>query len=326
LPVIDLNNSHHLKARESYKQISYTPNIPADQISMEEVIKQWKKFKPKKSLDSINTSAFRLKNLSYEYLNIITVLFNNCASKSEFFERGKQARGICLSKDGIYPSVDKLRSISLLPNLAKFFERIIVERIERWTFDNGINVYEQSGFTLNRRLHTRILSLIEDLRLTVAAPNCPALVIFVDFLTAFDRMWCPTLMRTLEELNMTLQLRRWLFVWLENRSMIISHEDVESRLMRISLGAPQGSVLAAILFRIHIQFLTPYFAQINSYLFADDLTLVIKEAVELKMSDNIEYLERQANSVLLRLERLAEDHILPVNVTKTKSMIIHSAV
>jgi hypothetical protein len=104
---------------------------------MEEVIKQWKKFKPKKSLDSTNTSAFLLKNLPYEYLNIITVLFNKCASKGEFFERGKQARGICLSKDGIYPSVDKLRSISRLPNLAKWFERI-----ERWSFDNGINIDE----------------------------------------------------------------------------------------------------------------------------------------------------------------------------------------
>jgi hypothetical protein len=139
-------------------------------------------------------------------------------------------------------------------------------------------------------------------------------------------MWYPSLMKTLDELNMPLQLRRWLFVWLQNRSMTISHGDSESRLIRISLGAPQGSVLAALLFRIHIQFLPSYFAQITSHLFADDLTLVIKGAIELKMSDNIEYLERQAKTVLLSLERFADDHILPVNVTKTKSMIIHSAV
>ncbi len=44
------------------------------------------------------------------------------------------------------------------------------------------------------------------------------------------------------------------------------------------------------------------------------------------MSDNIEYLEHQAKSVLLSLERFADDHILPLNINKTKSMIIHSAV
>jgi hypothetical protein len=65
LPEIDLNNTHHFKALEAYKQISYTPNIPLDQISTEEVIKEWKKFKPKKSLDSINKHfSFFLKKSS----------------------------------------------------------------------------------------------------------------------------------------------------------------------------------------------------------------------------------------------------------------------
>jgi hypothetical protein len=108
--------------------------------------------------------------------------------------------------------------------------------------------------------------------------------------------------------------------------MTISHGHAESRLITISFGVPQSSVLAALLFRIHIHFLPSYFAQSVSHLFADDLILVIKGALECKLSVNIEYLEHQAKSVLKNLEKFADDHILLVNTTKTKSMIIHSAV
>ena len=142
----------------------------------------------KKSLDSVNTSAFTLKQLPDEYLNTITVLFNKGAEADEFFQLGKLAKGIFLSKDGACPSENKLRPISLLRNLAKVYERIIVERIEQWCENQGIHVDERSGFIARRRLPTRIVSTIEDLRLTVAACNRPALALFVHFYTASERL------------------------------------------------------------------------------------------------------------------------------------------
>lgn len=46
--------------------------------------------------------------------------------------------------------------------------------------------------------------------MTVAANTRPALVIFVDFLSAFDRMWAPALIADLYELNMPLPLLKWI--------------------------------------------------------------------------------------------------------------------
>jgi hypothetical protein len=85
-------------------------------------------------------------------------------------------------------------------------------RILKWCGDKGIYLDEQSGFTSGRRLHTRILSLVEDLRLTTAANNRPALVIFVDFMSAFDRMWHPALISTLLKLDFPLPLLRWILL------------------------------------------------------------------------------------------------------------------
>ncbi|CAF4779575.1 unnamed protein product, partial [Rotaria sp. Silwood2] len=46
IPEINLDNPYHQRALEAYHQILYTPNIPLEAISMEEVLKQWKRFKP----------------------------------------------------------------------------------------------------------------------------------------------------------------------------------------------------------------------------------------------------------------------------------------
>ena len=68
-----------------------------------------------------------------------------------------------------------------------------------------------------RRLQTRIFSLVENLRLTVTACNKPALTIFVDFLSAFDRMWYPALITNPHDLGMPLPLLKWVQSWLQDR-------------------------------------------------------------------------------------------------------------
>ncbi|CAF4978347.1 unnamed protein product, partial [Rotaria sp. Silwood1] len=149
--------------------------MPIEPITVQEVYQQWLKMSAKKSTDILDA--------------------------------GKIAKVICLSKNGIYPSEDHLRPISLLPNLSKLLERCIHTKILKWCKAKGIYVDEQSGFTPNRRLQTRILTICEDIRLTIAAPNRPALGIFVDFKTAFDKMWHPVLISNMLELDMPLNLK-----------------------------------------------------------------------------------------------------------------------
>jgi hypothetical protein len=91
-------------------------------------------------------------------------------------------------------------------------------------------------------------------------------------------------------------------------------------------GAPQGSVIAATLFRLHIHFLPSYFSNCIIHLFADDLALVIKGLLEKKFSRNITEIEEKAEKVMKQLEKFSDDMILPVNISKTKSMLAHSIV
>lgn len=325
-PEYDRNNKEHLQAVEIFQQIEYVPNIPLEPITMNEVLKEWKKFKPKKSSDSSGTSVFMLKQLPEEYIGIITISFNKSAAKGNFFEDSKHAKVVCLSKDGLYPTENKLRPISLLPNIGKWYERIIHRRILKWCEDFNIYVDEQSGFTSQRRLQTRIISLIEDIRLTITACNRPALVIFVDFLTAFDRMWFPSLISTLSNLHMPLPYIKWIASWLKNRKISIHYGDAVSRAINVQVGAPQGSILAATLFRLHIHFLPTVFFQLTTHLFADDLAILITGSLDRKFSLNIAYLEERAKEAMIILEKYAVNKILPVNVNKSKALLIHNVI
>ena len=177
-----------------------------------------------------------------------------------------------------------------------------------------------------RRLQTRILSLVENLRLTVTACNRAALTIFVDCLSAFDRMWYPVLTKNVNDLGMPLSMIRWIHAWLQNRSFYISYGDESSRIIKVDVGAPQGSVLAATLFRLHVHFLPSCSFNLAVHMFSDNLAIVLVRSLEKRFSRNIIELEERAKLTMKQLEKFSDDFILPVNISKTKAIVVHSVV
>ncbi|CAF4237223.1 unnamed protein product, partial [Rotaria magnacalcarata] len=180
-------------------------------------------------------------------------------------------------------------------------------RILQWCHDYNIAVDEQSGFMKGRRLQTRVLALTENLRLTVAACNRPALTIFVDFQSAFDNMWHPALIKNLYDMDMPLPLLKWVHTWLQNRQLFISYGDANSRNIKMEVGAPQGSVLAATLFRIYVHLLPKLLSRFNTHMFADDLAITITGSLEKRFSHNIKDIEQQADFAMKQLEKFSED-------------------
>ncbi len=67
---------------------------------------------------------------------------------------------------------------------------------------------------------------------------------------------------------MPLPLVRWIYAWIQDRSITIHHGNSMSTRIKNFSGAPQGSVLSAALFRLHIHFLPKTLARFSSHLFA----------------------------------------------------------
>ena len=77
---------------------------------------------------------------------------------------------------------------------------------------------------------------------------------------------------------------------------------------------------------MHIHLLPSFFFALVSQLFADDLVIQISGDLEKRVSRNILVLEERAKIVLESLKKFADDKMLPVNVNKTKEMLVHSVV
>jgi hypothetical protein len=61
-------------------------------------------------------------------------------------------------------------------------------------------------------------------------------------------------------------------------------------------------------------------------MFADDLAIVLAGSTEKRLSVNIIELEKRAELAMKQLETFSNNAILPVNVAKTKALLVHGAV
>jgi hypothetical protein len=128
------------------------------------------------------------------------------------------------------------------------------------------------------------------------------------------------------KLEMPLPLLKWITSWLKDRTLSIYHGDAFSRNIKMFVRAPQESILAATLFRLHIHLLPALFMQITTHLFADDLALLILGSLENKFSINIIDLEIKAKTAMIILEKFSDDMLLPVNISKTKALLVNNIV
>ncbi len=94
----------------------------------------------------------------------------------------------------------------------------------------------------------------------------------------------------------------------------------------MSIGAPQRSVLAATLFRLHVQFLPSSVFDLVVHMFVDDLAIVISGSLEKRFTQNIEEIQERAKSLMKQLEKFSNNLLLPVNVNKTKALLAHNVV
>ncbi|CAF4648413.1 unnamed protein product, partial [Rotaria sp. Silwood2] len=91
-PMHDSGILAHLEALEAYTNVSYLPNLPLEQISIEEVQSSLKRIQNKKSTDCDGISAFHMKQMPDEFMKIITIGFNKMAETGTYLKRSKHVK------------------------------------------------------------------------------------------------------------------------------------------------------------------------------------------------------------------------------------------
>jgi len=154
-------------------------------------------------------------------------------------------------------------------------------------------------------LNEKILKNIESNKVTA--------VLFMDLKAAFDTVNHEILLKKLEHMGFRDSMLELLKSYLTGRKQYVKNGDVESVLLDVVCGVPQGSVLGPLLFTLYINDIVGS-SGLESVLFADDAALIAAE-------HTLKKLQKIINTETPKLFDWLCSSKLTLNYTKTKYML-----
>ena len=279
----------------------------------------------RKLLSKLNESkAAGLDNIPNKLLKMagdivapsLTQIFTKSISTGVFPTEWKLARVSPIFKKGKRDDPNNYRPISIIPTVAKIFEKIVYDQLCEYLNDNNLLTHCQSGF---RSLHSTLTALIE-------ATNCWSVnidnglvngVIFIDLKKAFDTIDHSVLIRKLHKYGVDRSSLKWFESYLCDRSQKCSINGHLSNIAPVSCGVPQGSNLGPLLFLVYINDLPNCLSLASPRMFADGTNTTFAAS---SMAD----LENVINSELRNLNCWLVTNKLSLNIAKTEFMVIGS--
>ena len=304
---------------------TYLHGITANQFSFlnvdeDTVGKIIDKLKPKTSCGKDQISNKLLKYIKFEILPYITLIINQSINTGIFPMELKIAKVLPIHKKDENNNFNNYRPISILSSLSKVFERVIHDQLYNHFTQNNLFYCSQYGF---RHKHSTELAALEVLdRVTCSMDKNEIPVnIYLDLSKAFDTLDHHILLLKLKYYGLHGISLRLLESYLSNRMQYVMINDCSSKLIPITTGVPQGSILGPLLFVIYSNDLVNACELFKPIVYADDTTLFT--VFEASGRSRHEF-ENDINNELKLLDKWFKVNKLSVNKSKTKAMMFHT--
>ena len=140
---------------------------------------------------------------------------------------------------------------------------------------------------------------------------------FLDFKKAFDTVDHRILLRKLYAYGIRGNILKWFESYLTDRSQYVAYCGVESKVLPIICGVPQGSILGPLLFIIYMDDICNV-SHLGTILYADDTSVVANDK-------NLDKLLQILNDELHKLSIWLKANKLSLNINKTYYILFHRA-
>ena len=265
-------------------------------------------------LDKI--SAKLLRECADLIAESLCTIFNQSIVSGIFLDEWKLSKVVPLFKQGHRSDLNNYRLISVIPVVAKVFERIIYDQLYNHLAIHKLISRHQSGF---RPLHSTITALLEatdSWAYNIDQGNVNA-VVFLDLKKAFDTIDHDILLSKLMKYGVHGTSYDWFRSYLDCRKQRCFINGSLSGDHFLTCGIPQGTILGPLLFIIYINDLPNCLSNAEPRMYVDDTHISFA-------SHNIDNINTVLNVDLARVEKWLTANKLTLNASKTEFMLIGS--
>ena len=261
-----------INSAESFLEYLPTANsvFSIEPTSSAKVLELMFKLSKKKAIGLDGISSQLIKISAPVIVASITEIFNCSILTGIFPDEWKAARVTPVFKSGSPSDVNNYRPISIIPMIAKTFEKFIYDQFCEYLSVNNLLSNCRSGFRALHSTVTLLLNSTDKWHFNIDKGQINR-VVFVDLKNAFDTVDYAILITKMRRYGLNDLAIRFYRSYLENRSQSCLVNGHLSHKPAIKCGVPRGSILGPLLFLIFINDLPNCFNSGTVAIYADDI-------------------------------------------------------
>ena len=314
------------KTIESYLIKNIACSFHFKLVSQDDVKKVIRDLKPKHSAGHDDISTHLLKSMSNMIAPLLTLSINQSLCTGIFPDQLKVAKVIPLYKKDDQHLFDNYRPISLLPAISKVFEKIAFIQVYDYLEKNNLLYSSQYGFRALHSTELAALEMTDIISKTMDSGKIP-ISIFLDLSKAFDTLDHTILLKKMQHYGFQGVALAWFKSYLSGRMQFVNFDGIQSSLLSLDTGVPQGSILGPLLFIIYMNDINVASKKFTAILYADDSNLVSSLcSFDTPLNSNDINKNLLGNNITHELDKIhiwLQINKLSLNTKKTKFMVFH---